>query len=288
MPEAVIRHTKTMVEKGLVSLSIFNGVKPNSFEWSAGEIVTICGDKGIGKTTLAAVMATREMLPPIAYWKVREARKEANYIRKYKGCKEAVVPRNVKHLVYSEFPLATCSDQGYLKRPAYKFDLDRMLLPDGVNDAQFFPYGALLVSDEFMAKFAARGYTQGEVMPMASCKFLQVMRHRGIRILTTSLTPTGADKGLRDMSQTYFLIIHRIDDTYRNLPRKTWFVLSFDNDKSCAKFKDNPRRTDIAYVPYIFMHNGDIHKSVDSEGENVRFLVGMENRKIEFDTWEVA
>lgn len=282
------RQAKTMVEKGLVSLSIFNGVTPNDFELQPGEIITICGDKGAGKTTLATAIATREMLPPRAWWQVQKARDKAKDLRRYKGIKNAFIPKKIKHLVYSEFPLRTCSDQGYAARPAHKLDFERMLLPDGKNNAQFFPYGAILVIDEIMSKIAARDYISGDAMPKASRDFLQVIRHYGIKIITTSLIPTGADKGMRDMSQNYMLIVHRVDDKDKNLPRTIWYVLSFDNDKSCARFRENPRRNDIAYVPYIFIHNGDIHQCVDSEGENDKFLVGMKNRKIEFDDWEAA
>lgn len=281
------RKTKSLVEKGLVSLSLFDGIVPNDFVFEDGEIVTICGDKGAGKTTLMAALATQQMLPPNAWWQVERARQEADYLRTV-GYKKAVVPKDVKHLVYSEFPLKTCNDQGYLSRPAHVLDFDRMLLPNGINNAQFFPLGAWLVIDEFMAKFAARGYIEGKAMPKEMREMLQVIRHRKIKIITSSLQATGSDKGIRDMSQTYILIVHRTEDEYKNLPRTTWYVLAFDNDKSCAKFRENPHRNDISYVPYIFVHNGDIHKCVDSEGKNDRFLVGMENREIEFKNWEVA
>ena len=84
------------------------------------------------------------------------------------------------------------------------------------------------------------------------------------------------------------IIVHRVDDIYKNLPRTTWYCLEFDNDKSCARFCDNPRKRDVAVVPYIFVHEGDIHSCVDSQGENDKFLVGMEKREIEFKDWEAA
>ncbi|MBS7401227.1 MAG: hypothetical protein KIG16_01800 [Eubacteriales bacterium] len=282
----VARQAKTMVEKGMVSLSLFKGIKPNDYELKPGEIVTICGPKGHGKTTLTAHIATSEMLPNKAWYKVREARAEAKNLRLC-GFRYAFVPENVKHLVFSEIPIRTCSDQGYLPRWAHKLDFDRMLLPNGKNNAQFFPYGAILVIDELMNKFAARDYTSGK-MPKEMCDFLRLIRHRGISVVTNSLVPTGADKGVRDMSQTYMLIVHRADDWYRGKPRTTWYCLEFDNDKSCAKFAENPYRKGINYVPYVFEHVGDIHKCVDSNGENDKFLVGMRKRPIEFKSWRRA
>ena len=287
MPSIAARQAKTMVEKGLVDISIFRGVTPNDYSLVGGEIVTICGPKGSGKTTLTAHIGANEMLPPVAWPKVCKAREEAENLQR-KGYENAVIPSNVKHLVYSEFPLQTCNDQGYLSRPAHVLDFDRMVLPNGVNNAQFFPYGAVLLVDELMNKFAARDYTRGDPMPKEMCDFLRLIRHRKIAIVTNSLVPTGADKGMRDMSQSYMLIVHRVDDTYKNLPRTTWYCLEFDNDKLCAKFCENPHRLDTFYVPYVFIHYGDIHKCVDSEGENDKFLVGMKKRKIEFKDWEVA
>ena len=284
---AIGRQAKTMIEKGLVPMSLFHGIKPNDYVLNGGEIVTICAPKGMGKTTLTAAIGVREMLPPVAWKKVQYARAEAEKLRKC-GFKKAKVPSSVKHLVYSEFELRTCNDQGYLARPAHVLDFERMVLPNGENDAQFFPYGAVLFIDELMNKFAARDYTRGDAMPKEMCDFLRLIRHRGIAVVTNSLVPTGADKGMRDMSQNYLLIVHRTDDFYKNKPRTTWYCLEFDNDKSCAKFCENPRKNDIVYVPYIFVHYGDIHSCVDSHGENAKFLVGMKNRKIEFKKWGMA
>lgn len=287
MPSIEGRQAKTMVEKGLVSMSLFRGIKPNDYCLKGGEIVTICGSKGSGKTTLTAHIGANEMLPPIAWYKVCKAREEAEKLQ-HIGYKKAVIPSDIQHLVYSEFPLKTCNDQGYLARPAHVLDFDRMLLPNGINDAQFFPYGAVLLVDELMNKFSARDYTRGESMPKEMCDFLRLIRHRDIAVVTNSLVPTGADKGMRDMSQNYLLIVHRIDDTFKNKPRTIWYCLEFDNDKSCARFCDNPRKNDVVYVPYVFVHEGDIHQCVDSQGENDKFLVGMKNREIEFKKWEMT
>lgn len=280
------RQAKTMVEKGLISLSIFHGIKPNDYVLKGGEVVTICGHKGHGKTTLTAAIGIREMLSPTAFYKVRVARKEAEFLQKA-GYTYAKVPDSIKHLVYSEFPLCTAKDQGYNPRYARILDFERMVLPNGKNNAQFFPYGAILLIDELMNKFSARDYTKNK-MPKEMCDFLRLIRHRDIAVVTNSLVPTGADKGVRDMSQNFLLIVHRIDDFYRGKPRTTWYCLEFDNDKSCAKFAENPRKSDVPFVPYIFQYCGDIHRCVDSQGENHKFLVGMENRAIEFDTWEAA
>lgn len=288
MSAQIGRQAKSMVEKGLVDLSIFRGIRPNDYVLKAGEILTITAPKGMGKTTLTAAIGVREMLPPNAWYKVKMARAEAEYLR-WKGFKKVCVPKDIKHLVYSEFPLKTCNDQGFAARPAHVLDFDRMVLPGGeIKNAQFFPFGATLFIDELMNKFAARDYTRGDAMPKEMCDFLRLIRHRGIAVVTNSLVPTGADKGMRDMSQSYMLIVHRVDDEYKGRPRTTWYCLEFDNDKSCAKFVENPKRSEVSYVPYIFVHNGDIHQCVDSQGENDKFLVGMKNRAFEFKKWEAA
>lgn len=275
---------ETMVEKGLVSLSLFRGIKPNDYKLKPGKILTICGSKGHGKTTLTAHIGANEMLPLNARSKVRAAREEAKQLRLYYGFKHVHVANSVKHIIYSEFDLRTSTDQGYKKRWAYKLDFERMVLPDGKIDAQFFPFGAILLIDELMNKFAASDYTTNK-MPKPMRDFLRLIRHRGISIVTNSLVPTGADNGIRTMSQNYMLIVHRTDDWYRGMPRTTWYCLEFDNDKSCAKFAENPCRKGINYVPYVFEHIGDIHKCVDSNGENKKFLVGMKNRPMEFKSW---
>lgn len=288
MPSIEGRQEKSMVEKGLVSLSIFSGIQPNDYVLRAGEILTITGRKGMGKTTLTAAVGTREMLPPNAWFKVKKAREDAERLRQ-RGYRKAHISKKIKHLVYSEFPMCTCNDQGYAARPAHILDFERMVLPGGnIKNAQFFPYGSTLFIDELMNKFAARDYTEGKGMPKEMRDFLRLIRHRGIAVVTNSLVPTGADNGIRTMSQSYMLIVHRVDEEYKGRLRTTWYCLEFDNDKSCAKFDENPKRGDIPYVPYIFVHDGDIHRCVNSEGENDQFLVGMEDREFEFKDWEVA
>lgn len=283
MPATLERRAESMVEKGLVSLSLFDGIPVNDYVLSPGKITTIVGSKGIGKSTLASAMACREMLPPIATRKVKKARIEANCLRA-QGYRKVRVPASVKHLVYSNFPLHTCNDQGYLARPAHVLDFKRMVLPNGKNNAQFFPFGSGIFIDEGMNEKSARDYTSNG-MPKEQRQFLCVIRHRDIYIVLTSLSPTGVDKGLRDMSQSYLLIVHRVDKECKGRPRTIWYCLEFDNDRSCARFRDNPKNSNEPYVPYVFIHDGDIHRCVDSQGENKKFLVGMKNRAFEFKTW---
>ena len=283
-----IEHTPSMVERGLVSLSIFKHVKPNTYKFAPGKVVCACGDKGFGKTTWLACVGSHEMLPPVSDKRVMQARIYATKDRA-KGCKKAYISPDLKHLVYSEIPMQTGADQGYLPRAAHVLDYERMILPSLESDviAQFFPYGSLLIIDELINKDAAHDYAKTGGMSKPKRSFLSLIRQRGIRVVTTSLVPTGADKGYRDMCKNFLLFVHRVDDTFNGKPRTIWYALEFFNDTSCAKFYADPKKYDGLYEPYIFLYNGDIHKVVDSEGQSDEFLVGMENREYDIKDWEV-
>lgn len=275
----------SLVEMGFCSLRIFRNVKPNDFEITGGMVVFCTGPKGAGKTSLLAHLAGTQMLPEVAFDKVRIARAEAAALRA-QGYKNAIIPDYVNHLVYSDIPIQTSKDQGYLPRYTWDLDVMRMQVPNAENGGkvQFEPYGAVKVIDELMEKFDARDFNKKDAsMPVGMRKYLQICRHRGIAVITGCLLASGADKRFRQMSQNILLIVHR-DDRFNKdkLTQTTWYCLEFGSAEACDKFLSN-YQAEVSFTPRIFVHYGNIHDCVDSYLENNEFLAGMENSAFEFE-----
>ncbi len=280
----------SLVEQGYCSLNLFRHVTPNDFEITGGMVVFCTGPKGAGKTTLLAHLAGTQMLPNVAFVKMRIARAEAAGLRA-KGYKNAVIPHYVNHLVYSDIPISTSKDQGYLPRHTWPLDVMRMQVPNAENggNVQFEPFGAVKVIDELMEKFDARDFNKKDVsMPAGMRKYLQVCRHRGIAVITGCLLASGADKRFRQMSQNILLIVHREDGFNQSkLTQTTWYCLEFASAELCDKFLVN-HTAEVSFTPRIFIHKGNIHDCVDSYLENDEFLAGMEDKAFEFERREAA
>ncbi len=280
----------SLVEQGYCSLSLFRNVRPNDFEITGGMVVFLTGPKGAGKTSLSAHLAGEQMLPEIAFDKVQIARDEV-WMLWTQGYENLEIPDYVEHLVYSDIPICTSKDQGYLPRTTWKLDVSRMQVPNEENggDVQFFPYGATVVIDELMEKFDARDFNKKDLsMPAGMRKFLQICRHRDIAVITGCLLASGADKRFRQMSQNILLIVHR-EDGFSNgsLTQTTWYCLEFASAELCDKFLAN-HTVEVSFTPRIFIHKGNIRECVDSYAENDEFLVGMENKTFDFERREAA
>jgi energy-coupling factor transporter ATP-binding protein EcfA2 len=270
------------MRNSLADLRIFNGIKPVKLDLQGGMIVYVTGQKGSGKTTLIAHFAGEQMLPPISNYKVHIARKEAEELYK-NGYVFARIPNNIKHLVYADIDITTCKDQKYLPRMRYPLDIDKMAIPTETNkNVHFFPYGATLVIDELMEKFDARDHNKKEAgLSVGQRKFLQIIRHRGISIITGCLLASGSDKRFRQMSNNILLIVNRKDILKHNtLVRTIWYCLEFPNANLCDKYLET-KDTTFA-LPCVFEHKGNIWEYVDSYSENKQFIAGMKDRAIDF------
>ena len=266
----------------LADLRIFNGIKPDKLDLQGGMFVFVTGPKGSGKTLLITHFASEQMLPPISNYKVHIARKEAEELYR-NGYVFARIPKNVRHLVYSDIKITTCKDQGYLPQTRHPLDIDKMAIPTEENkNVHFFPFGATLVIDEFMEKFDARDWNKkGIGMTPEQRKFPQLIRHRGISIIVGCLLASGSDIRYRQMSNDVLLIVCRKDIFERAvLIRTVWYCLEFANADLC----DNYIKTrDTTYTqPRVFEHKGNIRECVDSYSENKQFIEGMQDRAFDF------
>lgn len=274
----------------LPNLKLFDGVKPNTYELQGGMVVLITGKKGDGKTQLIAHLAGTQMLPPVSFEKVRQARWEAALLRA-RGFKRAVIPPDVKHLVYSpkDEIIRTCKDQGYLPRESYVVDIKRMKLPtEKDRNVQFFPHGATIAIDELMSKFDARNFNNKELkMPQELINFLEYCRHYGICLITGTLVATGIDKRFREMSNNILQIVRR-EDHFKDekLVKVVWYCLEFNHADICDKFLRNPGT--VHGTPRVFVHHGNMRACVDSFSKKDDFVEGLEDKPIEFTRRESA
>ena len=234
--------------------------------------------RGCGKTTLAAHLAMKHMIPPLRDFDLAKYKAEVAALRAEEW-NNLEVDENIKHLVYVVDDIFTSKGMGYepLISMELKFDELGLYSPDGEKVAHVVPY-ALIVIPEVQSKLDCRkSMTDGPGDHLL--RLIELQRKFGIRMIADAQLYFSVEKRLREQADLIIEVheqTHKYDshDVDKSCPiETTWHVLEFDGARIYERYLSSGDQKDARKKTYI--HNGNIFECMDSFAGKERFLDGM-------------
>jgi energy-coupling factor transporter ATP-binding protein EcfA2 len=224
------------------------------------EFVMICGQRGVGKTSLMCAMAQFCMTGENAVSDIQNLKAFNKSLNKQLGM-NLTTPKN--HTVFSDLDFYAQAD---FCRPVKTYEIDgwRFGLPNPFWDTAFIPRYSTVCLTELQKIYDSRRTNTYPLPPFVTQCFAW-SRQNFIRIIGDCQRPVTVDKSIRGLCDRFIFPVKQAHkyDKYGTLIETTWDCIEFYSTDDAEKYSDSKIICDNSKkTKYTF--KGNIYACYDS------------------------
>ena len=231
----------------------------------------IVGNRGIGKTTLLAHLATQYMIPPRSVYDLQICRREIERLRRG-GWDNLSLEPHVKHLVYTVDDTFFARGLGYKPRISMELSFEKIGLYDGKNEVSYLLPYAKIFMPEIQSKLDSRKWERTSEYFL---RYIERQRKVGVHMWADSQMDDASDKRFRNMADRLIEVQHKQDYYTKQgqLVKTVWTCLEFSGVRAYGRYKESGSLREA--IPTTYTHYGNIYLCVDSFSGKEYFYYGM-------------